>query len=287
MSGKDGDGTNWISLYLIEYQKKKIPLKIILSGKSGTFVKYQDISRIIWIYVPFPWRNFGCCHWGNLKQVPLYFGFVVAVVNIQQFQYSVFPFVPVLFGEFLAHQEYQIAYTYFLSRFYFSAYSCRVKIHIGIEIWCGNFFELFSSHTSWMSESNFMLKYSCCSSVVSCWLIGSLDLFSCFPSGMYFFNISRKRQFWRYMSAQQFFIYWNASVLVAFAGHRVCLVWFFPVIFSLAAFIYSFLPVFPLRLYVPVTNGIIPVVGFIQRFLLRLLVTSSWASIWEYLSMCW
>ena len=31
-------------------------------------------------------------------------------VNIQQFQYSVFPFVPVLFGEFLAHQEYQIAY---------------------------------------------------------------------------------------------------------------------------------------------------------------------------------
>ena len=47
MSGKDGDGIIRISLYLIEYQKKKIPTKINLSGKSGTFVKNQDISRII------------------------------------------------------------------------------------------------------------------------------------------------------------------------------------------------------------------------------------------------
>ena len=38
-----------------------------------------------------------------------------------------------------------------------------------------------------------MLKYSCRSVVVSCWLTG-LPGSSCrFPSGMYFFNISRKR----------------------------------------------------------------------------------------------
>ena len=76
---------------------------------------------------------------GEIRNRLLVFGFVVAVVNIQQFQYSVFPFVPVLFGEFLAHQEYQIAYTYFLSRFYFQLTVAGVKIHIGIEIRCGNF----------------------------------------------------------------------------------------------------------------------------------------------------
>ena len=48
MGGKDGDGIIRASLYLIEYQKIKIPLKKInLSGKSGTFVKYQDMSPII------------------------------------------------------------------------------------------------------------------------------------------------------------------------------------------------------------------------------------------------
>ena len=79
---------------------------------------------------------------GEIRNRLLVLGFVVAVINIQQFQYSVLPFVPVLFGEFLAHQEYQIAYTYFLSRFYFQLTVAGVKIHIGIEIWCGNFFEL-------------------------------------------------------------------------------------------------------------------------------------------------
>ena len=33
----------------------------------------------------------------------------------------------------IAHQEYQIAYTYFLSRFYFQLTVAGVKIHIGIE----------------------------------------------------------------------------------------------------------------------------------------------------------
>lgn len=44
MSGKDGDDIIRISMYLIEYQKIKYHSKINLSGKSGTFVKYQDIS---------------------------------------------------------------------------------------------------------------------------------------------------------------------------------------------------------------------------------------------------
>ena len=47
MGGKDGDGIIRVSLYLIEYQKTKYHSKITLSGKSGTFVKNQDISRII------------------------------------------------------------------------------------------------------------------------------------------------------------------------------------------------------------------------------------------------
>jgi len=32
---------------LLNIRKQKYHSKIILSGKSGTFVKYQDISRII------------------------------------------------------------------------------------------------------------------------------------------------------------------------------------------------------------------------------------------------
>ena len=47
MGGKDGDGVSRISLYLIEYQKIKYHSKINLSGKSGTFVKNQDMSPII------------------------------------------------------------------------------------------------------------------------------------------------------------------------------------------------------------------------------------------------
>ena len=54
---------------------------------------------------------------GEIRNRLLILGLVVAVINIQQFQYPGFPFVPVLFGEFFAHEEYQIAYTYLLSRF--------------------------------------------------------------------------------------------------------------------------------------------------------------------------
>ncbi len=54
---------------------------------------------------------------GEIRNWLLVLGLVVAVINIQQFQYPGFPFVLVLFGEFFAHQEYQIAYTYLLSRF--------------------------------------------------------------------------------------------------------------------------------------------------------------------------
>ena len=81
---------------------------------------------------------------GKIRNRLLVFGFVVAVVNIQQFQYSVFPFVPVLFGELFAHEEYQITYTYLLSRFGFQLAVAGVQVHVGIEIRCGNFFELFS-----------------------------------------------------------------------------------------------------------------------------------------------
>ena len=49
---------------------------------------------------------------GEIRNRLLVLGLVVAVINIQQFQYPSFPFVPVLFGEFFAHEEYQITYTY-------------------------------------------------------------------------------------------------------------------------------------------------------------------------------
>ena len=88
---------------------------------------------------------------GKIRNWLLVFGFVVAVVNIQQFQYSGFPFVLVLLGEFLAHQEYQIAYTDFLSWLDSQLAVAGVQVHIGIEIRCGNSLELFT-HTDLMNE---------------------------------------------------------------------------------------------------------------------------------------
>ena len=88
---------------------------------------------------------------GEIRNWLLVLGFVVAVINIQQFQYPGFPFVLVLFGELFAHEEYQITYTYLLSRFGFQLAVAGVQVHVGIEIRCGNFFELFS-HTYLMNE---------------------------------------------------------------------------------------------------------------------------------------
>ena len=74
---------------------------------------------------------------GKIRNRFLVFGFVVAAVNLQQFQYSGFPFVLILLGEFLAHQEYQIAYTDFLSWFDSQLAVAGVQVHIGIEIISG------------------------------------------------------------------------------------------------------------------------------------------------------
>ena len=82
---------------------------------------------------------------GEIRNWLLVLGLVVAVINIQQFQYPGFPFVLVLFGEFFAHEEYQIAYTYLLSRFNSQLAVAGVQVHIGIKIRCGNFLELFSN----------------------------------------------------------------------------------------------------------------------------------------------
>lgn len=88
---------------LLNIRKQKYHSKIILVVK----VNFRKVSGYITDYLNymfhFLWRNL-LLSLGNLKQVLLVLGFVVAV-NIQQFQYSVFPFVPVLFGEFLAHQN--------------------------------------------------------------------------------------------------------------------------------------------------------------------------------------
>ena len=76
---------------------------------------------------------------GKIGNRLLILGLVVAVINIQQFQYPGFPFVLVLFGEFFAHEEYQITYTYLLSRFNSQLAVAGVQVHIGIEVRCGNF----------------------------------------------------------------------------------------------------------------------------------------------------
>ena len=88
---------------------------------------------------------------GEIRNGLFVLGLIITVINIQQFEHSGFPFVPVLFGELFAHEEYQVTYTYLLSRFGFQLVVTGLQVHVGIEIRCGNFLELFS-HTDLMNE---------------------------------------------------------------------------------------------------------------------------------------
>ena len=217
----------------------------------------------------------------------LVFGFVVAVVNIQQFQYSGLPFVLVLLGEFLAHQEYQIAYTDFLSRFDSQLAVAGLQVHIGIEIQCGNFLELFSNTYLMNERKQFHAEIFLLSVRRFLLADGVARLVLSFPVRNVFFQYVQKKA--------ALAVYVRTTVLHIlerlFPCSLLLVIEFvqygsFLVIFSLAAFIFFLRLLFLFGGMFPIANGIILVVGFIQRLAQTSCNIQLGFNFREYLSMC-